>query len=26
MNYSGVVDDVNEAIMEHEDWQAGYDY
>lgn len=26
MNYSGVVDDVNEALKEHEDWQDGYDY
>lgn len=26
MNYSGVMDDVNEALKEHEDWQEGYDY
>jgi hypothetical protein len=26
MNYSGVHDDVYNAIKEHEDWQVGYDY
>lgn len=26
MNYSGVVDEVNNALKEHEDWQEGYDY
>lgn len=26
MNYSGCVDDVGEALKEHEDWQEGYDY
>ena len=26
MNFSGVVDDVNNALKEHEDWQEDYDY
>ena len=26
LNYSGVVDEINEAEKEHEDWQEGYDY
>lgn len=26
MNYSGVEDDVNNAIADHEGWQEGYDY
>lgn len=25
-NYSGVEDDVNNALKEHEDWKQGYDY
>lgn len=26
MNYSGVEDDVNNAIADHEGWEKGYDY
>lgn len=26
MNYSGVEDDVNNAIADHEGWEEGYDY
>lgn len=26
MNFSGVEDDINDAVSEHEGWQAGYDY
>ena len=26
MNFSGVVDQVYEAVQEHEGWQEGYDY
>jgi hypothetical protein len=26
MNFSGCVDDIYQAFIEHEDWQEGYDY
>lgn len=26
MNYSGVEDDINNALLVHNDWEEGYDY